>query len=413
VVAGVRPLLALAGTAVFAGAVYVLVVFGGSALLGTPSPNVALAVLATAVVAVTLEPVRRSLRRRLALSPYERLAAFGAGMAGAVATEHVAPRMARLIADATGARRVEVWLVDDEGETPAAAWPPAAEPVDRSAPGVRVHDVVDAAGPLGRIVRDQGVDGGLSPVEQRLVADLIGQAGLAVRSAGLAARLRRRIAEGTERAEQLRASRQRVVAAADAARTRIERDIHDGAQQHLVALTVRLRLARAVAERDPPRAAELLHQLEGAARDALATLGELSQGIHPRVLSESGVAAALRAAAALSPTPVHLTDATSGRAPADVEAAAYFSCLEAVQNAVKHAGATAVHVHLAGDADGWTFSVADDGRGFDPSAVVEGSGLEHMRDRVETAGGSLTVTSAPGAGTRVDGRIPVPSEAAS
>ncbi|QJY49032.1 sensor histidine kinase [Pseudonocardia broussonetiae] len=404
-------LLELAGTAVFVGAVYVLVVLGGGALLRIERPDTSLAILATAIVAVTLEPVQRSLRRRLETSPYDRLAAFGAEMAGAVATEQVAPRMARLLAEATGARRVEVWLVDDDGEAPAAAWPVDADPVDRSAPGVRVHDVVDAGELLGRIVRDQGAGGGLSPVEQRLVTDLISEAGLAVRSVGLTARLRRRIEESRERTEQLRASRQRVVAAADIARTRIERDIHDGAQQHLVALAVRLRLARTVAGRDPRRAAELIAQTQDAASAALVTLGELSQGIHPRVLAESGVAAAVRAATATSPTPVHVTDTTTRRAPADVEVAAYFSCLEAVQNAVKHAHATTVSVALAETAHELTFSVDDDGCGFAVTRAAAGSGLEHMRDRVETAGGSLTVTGVPGGGTRVTGRLPAPSRA--
>jgi hypothetical protein len=213
----------LAGGAAYVGAVYALVVLGGGALLHTPPPNVALAVLATAVVAVTLEPVRHRLRRRLGLSPYERLAAFGAEAAGAVATDQVAGRMARLLAEATGARCVEVRLVDDGREVPAATWPPGVVPADPGAPGVRVHDVVDAGELLARIVRYPGAGGApgvveLSPVEQGLVDDLVGEAGLAVRSVALAARLRRRIAESTQQAAQLRASRQRVVTAADAAR---------------------------------------------------------------------------------------------------------------------------------------------------------------------------------------------------
>jgi signal transduction histidine kinase len=171
---------------------------------------------------------------------------------------------------------------------------------------------------------------------------------------------------------------------------------------------VRLRLARSVAVRDPHRAAELLGQLQDAARAALATLAELSQGIHPRVLAESGAAAALRVAVATSPVPVRVTDATTARPPRDVEAAAYFSCLEAVQNAVKHAGASAVTVRLA-EADGnLVFSVDDDGRGVDDAAAGRGTGLDRMRDRVETAGGVLSVVGVPGVGTRVAGRIPVP-----
>ena len=396
--------LVAAGTGAHVAAVYVLVVLGGGALLRVPPPSLPLAVVATGVVAVTLEPVRRALRRAFAISAFDRLAAFGTGMAGAVATEQVGPRMARLLANSTGARRVEVWLVRDEGgEELLAGWPADADPVDRTAPTAEVHDVRHAGELLGRVVRDGAP---LRPVERELRDDLLGQAGLALRQVALTARLRRGIALSAARAEQLRDSRQRIVATADAARARLERDIHDGAQQHLVALAVRLRLVRTIAARDPERAVAQLPALQEAAVAASTTVDELSRGLYPRALTEAGVAAALREASATSPVPVEVLDATTRRHPSAVEAAAYFSCLEAVQNAVKHAAARGITVRISDDGDALAFAVQDDGRGL-PSLRPSGTGLSGMRDRVDAAGGVLTVTGRAGGGTTVAGRVPV------
>ena len=396
------------GAAAYVAAVYVLVVLGGGALLRAAPPSLPLAVVATAVVAVTLEPVRRALRRTLVVSAYDRLAAFGTGMAGVVATDQVGPRMARLLAEGTGARRVEVWLTGDEpdagrdGDTLLAAWPADAEPVDLEVTTAEVHDVVHAGERLGRVVRDGDPE---RPVERELRADLLAQAGVALRQVALAARLQRSIELSAVRADQLRASRQRIVAAADTARARLERDIHDGAQQNLVALAVRLRLVGTLTGRDAGRAVGQLPDLQGAAAAALATLEELSQGIYPRSLVEAGVAAALRTASATSPVPVGVLDATTRRYPAAVEAAAYFSCLEAVQNAVKHAAASGIAIRLAEDDDALVFTVHDDGRGL-PDPPAAGTGLRGMWDRVEAAGGVLTVANARGGGTIVSGRIP-------
>ncbi len=394
-----------AGAAAYVVVVYVLVVLGGGALLRATPPSLPLAVLATAVVAVTLEPVRRVLHRALVVSAYDRLATFGAGMAGAVATEDVGPRMARLLAESTGARRVEVWLGD--GDELLAAWPPDSRPVDRAAPTAEVHAVVQAGELLGSVVRDGGP---LRPVERALLDALLGQAGLALRRVALTKRLRRGITASAARAEQLRASRQRIVATANAARSRLERDVHDGAQQHLVALAVRLRLARTLAGRDPERAAAQLPDLRDAARTALATLDELSQGIYPRTLTDAGVGAALRAATALSPVPVELVDGTGRRHPPEVEAAVYFSCLEAVQNAVKHADARRIAVRLTDDSGELGFVVHDDGRGL-PATVTSGTGISGMRDRLEAAGGWSTVRGAPGGGTTVAGAVPAEDRA--
>ena len=405
-------LVVAAGLAGYVLAVYGVLVLGGGVLLGSRPPSVPLAVVATAVVAVTFEPVRRHLSRRWLTSPYDVLAEFSHQIAGVTATAELGPRMARLVAEATGSRRVEVWLrrEDSADEDLAARWPSDADPIPTSGAGVQRHDVRHAGEVIGHVIRDTGgASARLSPVEQRLLEDLLASAGLALRNLVLTAGLQRHIEQTVERSAELQASRQRIVAASDVARRRLERDIHDGAQQHLVALTVNLGLAATVAGRDPARAAALVGELRPAAEAALATLEQLSRGVYPRLLAETGLAAALRGAWSTSPVPVHVVDRTERRFPAEVESAAYFCCLEAVQNAVKHSRPTSVQVQLAGTRPALCFEVRDDGTGFDPTGALHGAGLANMRDRVESLGGTLTMDSRPDAGTRVRGRIPVPA----
>jgi signal transduction histidine kinase len=206
-----------------------------------------------------------------------------------------------------------------------------------------------------------------------------------------------------------------VVAAADAERRKIERNLHDGAQQHLVALAVTVRLAQQLADTDPQRARELLEQLGHDLQDAVQELRDLAHGIYPPVLMDRGLVAALESAAARASLPVEIvTDGDVGRFPQEVEAAVYFCCLEALQNAGKHAGegATAtVRIRRAVGADGLdalTFAVADDGAGFDPAGTAgRGHGFVNMGDRLGAIGGTVEVDSAPGGGTRVSGTVPV------
>ena len=167
------------------------------------------------------------------------------------------------------------------------------------------------------------------PTEDRLLADLAGQAGLVLRNVRLI--------------EELRASRQRIVAAQDERARALERNIHDGAQQQLVALAVKLRLARSLAEKDPPKAAEMLDALQAEAVDALENLRDLARGIYPPLLADQGLAAALGAQARKSPVPVSVEADGVGRYPQDVEAAVYFCALEALQNIAKYADASVGH----------------------------------------------------------------------
>jgi signal transduction histidine kinase len=210
-----------------------------------------------------------------------------------------------------------------------------------------------------------------------------------------------------EQVAELRASRARVVLAADAERRRIERDLHDGAQQHLVGLAVQLRLAREIADEAPAKAKELLEGLDGEIEETLEHLRDLAHGIYPPLLQDRGLADALSAAALRAPIPSRVRAYHLGRYPPDVESTVYFCCLEALQNAAKHAGdgATAT-VRVQVSDGGLVFEVVDDGAGFGAGAR-EGMGMTNMRDRVGAVGGSLRVDSAPGEGTTVLGRIPL------
>jgi signal transduction histidine kinase len=208
-------------------------------------------------------------------------------------------------------------------------------------------------------------------------------------------------------ADELRASRARVVAATDRERRRIERDIHDGAQQRLVALSVRLAMVRELVDHDAATAGELLDAMRTEVKAAQAELNHLAQGVYPPVLTEHGLAAALRSAVDRGPNPVELAIEDVGRHPRELEAAVYFCCVEALQNVAKHAGpAAVVTVRLSLIDDGVAFEIADDGPGFDATAG-RGNGFTNMEDRIGAAGGAIEIVSAPGGGTTVRGRVPV------
>jgi len=226
--------------------------------------------------------------------------------------------------------------------------------------------------------------------------DVAAQAGLVLRNVALI--------------EDLRASRQRLVAAADEARRRLQRNLHDGAQQQLVALRITLQLARQLVAESPGEAAELLAHTEQEAQDALEELRDLARGIYPPLLADLGLPAALDAQARKAPLPVTVQADGIGRYPQDVEAAVYFCVLEALQNVTKYAQASAAVVALA-HGDGWlAFTVSDNGRGFDPAAAPAGTGVQGMADRLAALGGTLHVTSAPGHGTQVTGRVPAAAD---
>jgi PAS domain S-box-containing protein len=223
---------------------------------------------------------------------------------------------------------------------------------------------------------------------------------------------RRRAEERARRAEadaavarELADSRRRMMRAADDARRRIERDLHDGAQQTLVCALMTLRAGiRSMAD-DPARAAELLRTADAHLERSLQDLRDLAHGIHPSLLAAHGLAAALGEVAARTPLPVHIVDELGQRLPTDVEAALYFSAAEAVTNAAKHANPTEVRVRI-GRRNGSAFvHVRDDGIGG--ASLENGSGLRGLCDRLATLGGTVVVASPPGSGTAVVAEVPV------
>ena len=215
--------------------------------------------------------------------------------------------------------------------------------------------------------------------------------------------------EVQRQADELRASRARIVEAGDAQRRRIERDLHDGAQQHLVALAVSVNLVRQISDSDPDAAKGMLEQIGKDLQEAVQELRNLADGIYPPLLMDRGLAEALSAAAGRAALPTGVEADGIGRYPQLVEAAVYFCCLEALQNAAKHAGDGAqAMVKVWQDEGALLFEVRDDGAGFDLGrGAQEGHGFVNMGDRVGAIGGTIAVESAPGQGTAIRGRIPL------
>jgi signal transduction histidine kinase len=397
--------------------VYIGIAVGMGTLVGSSGkPNLALSILATAVVAVGFQPVRGRLQRlanRLVYgkraTPYEVLSEFSGRVAETYAADDVLPRMAQVLMEGSGAQSATVWLRSGEQLRPAATYPAAtngAAPlsivdgvlpaIPRADRAVTVEHQGELLGALS-VVKRRGE--ALTPMEARLIDDLAHQAGLVLKNVGLTGELRRRL-------EDLRISRQRLVQAQDAERRRLERNLHDGAQQHLVALKVKLGLAQALMDKDPARAASTLVQLNSDADEALDTLRELARGIYPPLLADQGLVAALEAQARRATVPATVDAQGIDRYSQDVEATVYFCVLEALQNVQKYSHASHAIIHLREVDDQLRFEVTDNGGGFDVATARRGSGLTNIAERLDTLGGSLEVESAPGAGTTLRARLP-------
>ena len=383
----------------------------------TTAADRAIPFVVAAVLALLFLPVRSRLLRlanRLVYgkraTPYELLANFSRGVSELYGDEDLTVRMARVLSEGTEADRAEVWLrVGDELRL-AASWPEQ----DTKPAGLRLESgepptMPDAAAAVP--VRYQGELLGMlavlkrediTPTETRLVNDLAHEAGLALKNERLTAEL-------SQRLEELTLSRQRLVTAQDTERRRIERNLHDGAQQELIALKLKLVVAQDVAGSDPQEAQEMLGGLVTDVGNAVETLRELARGIYPAVLADLGLAAALEAQARRSPLTVEVHADGIHRYPPEIEAAVYFCCLEALQNAVKHAHATTVVISVEESDGELSFAAVDNGRGIDPASARRGSGIQNMTDRMAALQGSLDLGTAPNGGTSVSGRLPVPA----
>jgi signal transduction histidine kinase len=385
------------------------VVVGLYGVIGTEGASSGSVFVVALLLGLAFRPVTRFLRRfadRIVYgrraTPYEVLTEFSERMGEAYATDDVLARMAQILGQGVGAVEARVWLLVGSELRPSAAWP--ADAITPAAIRVRGAELPDVPGEVAIGVRDAGdLLGALSvamppndpitPAKEKLVRDLASQAGLVLRNARLV--------------EELRASQRRIVAAQDHERRRIERNIHDGAQQQLVALTVKMRLAQSSAEKDPAKTAAMLAVMQRETQTALEDLRDLARGIYPPLLADQGLSAALEAQARKSPVPVEVAPDGIGRYTQEVEAAVYFSVLEALQNVSKYAKASRATVRLSDEDGHLRFEVGDDGVGFDPDSVGTGMGIQGMTDRVAALEGTLTVRSSPGEGTTVSGRIPV------
>ncbi|MFI6830007.1 sensor histidine kinase [Kribbella sp. NPDC050241] len=403
-------LLVLAGLMVFVGGVYLVVVVLVGRFVGrSHSPSPALSVLATIIVGVGFEPVRRTLRgwaneltHRSA--PYEVLAHF-------TADSQTPARMAQVLGTALNASTVEIWLLAGGRIQLAAAHPadndaPTVPPdLTDPVPGRHLRAVRHSGDLLGLLVVEERADEPLTPVDIELLDSLTAQAGLVVRNLGLTAALQDRLRDVSARADLLRESRRRVAESEDVERRRLERDLHDGAQQQLVSLAVNLGLARTLVGLRPDQAREHLHTLDVSVEQAVTDLLDVIGG-RPRLLAETGLTAALRAAVETSPVPVELVSAGLGRYPTEVEHALYYCCLEALQNAAKHAAAHGVVIELYGDNRAVSACIRDDGKGFATAPDNDG-GLTHMAERIHAVGGVFTISSVPRAGTTVRAEVPL------
>ena len=337
-------------------------------------------------------------------TPYEVLSEFAERVGETYSTEDVLPRMVQLLGEASGARTARVWLRIGNEMRVEASWPPGA--AIPSGVAVRAEELPDFGDEafevkhqgelLGALTVSPAADDPMNPTKEKLIRDMAAQAGLVLRNVRLI--------------EDLRESRRRIVSAQDERARSLERNIHDGAQQQLVALSVKLRLAEGLVERDPEKTRAILADLQVQATETLGDLRDLARGIYPPLLADKGLPAALEAQARRSTVPVTVHPDGVGRYGPDVESAVYFCCLEALNNVAKYAEASTVEIHLAHANGELRFDVTDDGHGFDPSTTDHGTGLQGMADRLDAIGGSIEVNSAPGQGTRVAGRLPVEGE---
>jgi signal transduction histidine kinase len=386
-------------------AVIAAVYLGLAAALGVASGARQVAVVVTIASTLAFQPVwrrmRHDVRRRVygeRVAPDELLRRFGESLAHSLDTGELSATLAETVREGMALRWVR-FRVDDRVDV-------AGELDTESAITV---ELVHAGATFGSAECGRRTDGRFDAADRELFATVARQAALALHNARLAEQLSERLAEIRAQARELTASRTRIVEAEETARRRIERDIHDGIQQELVALIARIGLARNQLARDTSLVSKTLADLQLEAGGALADLRELAGGIHPSVLSDHGIVGAIEARAARLPLGVTIDcDRTlrATRFAEPIEGAAYYIVSESCTNALKHSGAHQVVVRIAHDAGELRLEVVDDGSGFDTAATPL-NGLNGLRDRVEALGGRFAVRSSPGNGTTVTAALPV------
>jgi signal transduction histidine kinase len=446
-----RVLVCAARLAALAGlvtAIYALVVLGiGRVPTSTQWTLLVCSAIAAAICALVyvrlqgaLEAFTNRLLRREQQSADELVHTFGVRAARGLPIDELLLQLAESLRATLSLARAEIWtssggildlaasdppvergtLILDRTEEAAAA---RAGVVGRTWLGLWLPDLLDGLGAgslrvapmthsrtfLGLIViaRSEGQEE-LGEKNDEMLALLARQVGLAVHDISLGSALEASMDALRRQADELRESRARVVAAADAERRRIERDLHDGAQQHLIGLVVNVQVARELSVSDPSGARVVLDELSKHIHEAIEEVRDLARGIYPPLLVDRGLRDAVLAALERAPVQGRVDAAGIGRYAVDLEATVYFCCLEAIQNAAKHAGPDVrVTIRIWEEDATLLFEVADDGCGFDQGTRPTGVGLANMRDRVGALGGQLHVETAAGEGTHVVGGVPL------
>jgi signal transduction histidine kinase len=441
--------LAVAGSGAVVAAIYLVIVLGLGNAPGDPEDRriLGLSMLAAAIAAIGFLPARGRLVASATRfvygtreAPGEALRTFGSRMTRAVAMDELLLQLAESLRKTMQLTCAEIYtglgdvleravsvpdadpksivLTDRErpvvaragvsGSAWASVWLPAL--LDgREQAQLRVAPISHAGELLGLIVVERPDRADVfTDEDDRVLTELARQAGLAFHNSQLDSALQTTLDALRKQADELRESRARIVASGDAERRRVERNLHDGAQQHLVALAINIRLTRDIVAEDPEGAGEMLGQLAEDVQTTIKELRELAHGIYPPLLADNGLGDALRAAASRSPLTVRVAVADEvGRYPAEVEAAIYFSCMESLQNAAKHAPGATVDLRLWTESGGLLFSVADDGPGYDAAVADRGHGYVNMADRLGAIGGTVRWDSAPGHGSTVSGSVPL------
>jgi len=427
--------------------VYLVIVIGlGRAPADTERTLLVLSMLAAAVASLAYVPARERLAEsanRLVYGerqpPDEVLRTWGSRLSRSIPMDELLLQLAESLRKVLVLRRAEIWTgtpgrlelavsVPDRS-APALLLGAEEQPVitragvtgnawlevwlpslleGRNDPQLRVAPAAHSGELLGLLVIERAADGDhFTEEDDRVLTELARQVGLALHNVQLDSALQESLESLKQANEDLRTSRARIVATGDAERRKIERNLHDGAQQHLVALAVNLRLTKDMLSDDPDGAAEMLDALGDAVKDTIQEVRDLAHGIYPPLLMDSGLTEALRAAANRSPLAVSVDADGLGRYPSELEAAVYFCCLEALQNAAKHAPEAAVQIILTEDDAALHFEVRDDGPGFDVAAATAGHGFVNMSDRLGAIGGTVDWRSAPGEGATISGEIPL------